>query len=373
MKANLFSLLVILISALIMTWLLSGANAEEVQLVEQGDSAAFTVTALQVTPQSSSSLITVTGIAKARWQLDLVSPVSGKVKMLPAHIEPGIKLTKGSVLSQVDDKPYQSELVLAQANVAQAELELARYQHEQYVVKQVNTQAKSNAFGRFEPHIKSAKAELVAAKARLNYAQQRLADTKITAPYDAIVLDRFITPSQWLNEGDLTFKLAATDAIDIELELSESEWLGIGEFEQGADIKVQAPLGKIWQAKVRYIHPSLNPQTRQRHIVLTVEQPFSGEQPLMPEQQVLVTFVGKERANVVQAPATVLTQDNQVWSVIDGKLALELVDIIDEQGDSVAFQYQVAQASPRTLVRFPISTMLVGQKVAVNMSEKEVH
>ena len=100
------------------------------------------------------------------------------MQSLPVNNEPGTEKDKQDLLVSIADTAYQYELSTAKARVTQAELELARYQHEQYVAKQVNGKRQQSAFGRFEPHIKFAQAELAAAKAQVKFSQQRLDDTQ---------------------------------------------------------------------------------------------------------------------------------------------------------------------------------------------------
>lgn len=369
-KAKTFVVSTVIFASLVLTWVLS-EPIESPITSDENKAAAYSVTVLNVTPSTINNAVKATGISKVRWELNVISPVSGKIKVLPSELEPGVKLTQSALLASIVDTSFQSELVVAKARVAQAELNLARYQHEQYVAKHVNGQRKANAYGNFEPHIKSAKAELAATKVQLKYAQERLADTLIVAPYNAMVLEKYITPSQWVSEGDVIFKIAATDSIDINVELSDFAWQRIGKIDANSTINVETPNGKVWPATVRYINPMLNKQTRQRSVVLHVSAPFSGDSPLMPEQQVNVAFKGTIQKNTITAPSTVLTHDHKVWTVHDGELMMESVELIEEQSDLVSFRFLTAANAPRTLVLFPLSSMLVGQKVTVNPTTLE--
>ena len=86
-------------------------------------------------------------------------------------------------------------------------------------------------------------------------------------------------------------------------------------------------------------------------------------------KQVDVVFTGKAQANVVEAPATVMTPDHKVWSVIDNQLVLESVEIIEELPNAIKFRYINSPEKPRTLVLFPLSTMLEGQRVTTELVE----
>ncbi|MAG76385.1 MAG: hypothetical protein CL811_06445 [Colwelliaceae bacterium] len=366
-KAKFFALSAVLLLTMVLLWIADESASEPTEPQQQ--QSVLTVSAIKVSPTTIESQVSAFGVAKARWALDVISPVAGKVQSLPVNNEPGTEKDKQDLLVSIADTAYQYELSTAKARVTQAELELARYQHEQYVAKQVNGKMQQSAFGRFEPHIKFAQAELAAAKAQVKFSQQRLDDTRILAPFNAIILEKHITPSQWVNEGDVIFKVASTDYVDISVSMSDTAWQRIGHVDKSTVVKIYSPSGNQWQASLRYAEPSLNTQTRQRGLMLQVANPYSANAPLLPEQQVDVVFTGKAQANVVEAPATVMTPDHKVWSVIDNQLVLESVEIIEELPNAIKFRYINSPEKPRTLVLFPLSTMLEGQRVTTELVE----
>lgn len=369
-KAKIFALAAIILLVGVVLWI---ANESESALLNESaqdpqEIVGLTVSAIEVVPQSASSNVTAFGVAKARWPLDVVSPVSGKISALPIDLEPGTTLKQDALLTGIVDTLFRYELSTAQARLSQAELELARYKHEQYVATQINGKQKLNAFGRFEPHVAFAQAELIAAQAQVAFSLQRLADTKIVSPFNAIVLEKYVTPSQWVNEGDVLFKLASTNYLDVSVEIPDESWQRLALNDNKVTANVRSASGKSWLATTRYINPQLNPQTRQRSIVLQVAAPFESNESLQPEQQVNVTFKGKTQHNVVFAPATVLTPDNNVWTVSNGQLLLESVEVIEEQSDRIMLRFIEAPEKQRTLVLFPLSSMLAGQKVTVTLT-----
>ena len=65
----------------------------------------------------------------------------------------------------------------AEAKVARAEFELENYLNQQYVANRTSGGNTLSSFGKFEPHIKTAKTELSYAMAELNYAEEMLNET----------------------------------------------------------------------------------------------------------------------------------------------------------------------------------------------------
>ncbi len=280
---------------------------------------------------------------------------------------PGNLIEEGEVLASLQDIFYQAELGASQARVSEAELNLAEMRKRQYVAK--NSENVKSAFGRLEPHVKSAEANWKAARAALASVKQQLADTQIKAPFDAVVITDSVHPGKWVNTGDTLFQMAASDFLDIKIEFSEQDWQrlkGVQQQLNGAtpkDITVTAPNGQRWQASIRYLSPVMDGVTRQRSLMLQVANPFQRAEPLLAEQQVNVVFTVETSKFVITAPASALTEDGKVWSVFDQSLRLESIELLDEQPELVLFRYRDRPEQKRLLVRFPLSSFLEGQSV----------
>lgn len=322
--------------------------------------ARLPVSLVETRPTTASVDYRTTGLTRPRWPMDVIAAVEGRVEVLPARLEAGTLLSQGEALVQLMDSVYRSELQSAKAGVAGAQLELSKAEREQAVLKKDAV----TAFGRREPHVRAAEASLSAARAVQAAAEQRLRDTVVTAPFAAILIERRVAPGQWIATGDVLFRLAASDSIDVEVELSESLWRRLGDLDGDVRASVTAPSGRQWPATLRYLSPVVDPVSRQRGLILKVANPYQGKPPLLPDQQVSVRFMGPELAHVVSAPATVLTQDGKVWTVQDQRLVLEDIELLDEQPETILLRFSRQPERARALVRYPLGIMLEGQLVA---------
>lgn len=237
--------------------------------------AVSPVSVVQVHPADTRLTYETTGITLPRWPTNVVAAVSGRVESLPGHIEPGTLLTEGETLVRLMEIFYRAELENARAEVAAAELELARVKREQSVVKKDAV----GAFGRKEPHVKAAEAALSAAKIALKATQQRLQDTVVVAPFPAVVVSRHVSPSQWVTDGETLFSLAASDSVDIKVELGATALQRLGDIRDELNVFVTAPSGKRWDASLRYLSPVMDPVSRQRSLVLKVINPYQSDSP----------------------------------------------------------------------------------------------
>ena len=342
----------------IMAWLVLAEQPATEQTTTA--SAELPVSVLEVHPGDATVAYKTTGITRPRWPTEVVAAVDGRIAKLDENLVPGSLLAEGATLVRLLDTAYRSEFETAQSRVAAAELELARLRREQTVLKKDAL----TAFGRREPHIAAAEAELDAAKAMRESARQRLNDTHVTTPFPAIVVERLVSPGQWVASGDVLFRLAASDSVDVEVELSAPTWQQLGDITNGIDAAITAPSRRQWAASLRYLKPTMNPTTRQRSLVLKVTEPYRAKPPLLPDQQVEISFRRPPMAQVVSAPASVLTEDGKVWTVIDNKLILEDVSLLSEQRDRVLLRFSERPEHNRLLVRYPLSIMLEGQRVS---------
>lgn len=360
----------LIISALMAILLLTFTESNITTSPKQGAHRPLNVSVIKVTPVTSTLVVTTTGITAARWPLTIKSAVSGRVLSIDDETEPGKSVSEGQLLMTISPTSYQVSIANAEAKVSKAEFELESYQHKQYVAEKVSGEKSLSAFGRFVPHIRMAKSDLSYAISELHYAREMLEETNIESPFDAIVVRKFVTPSQWVEVGQPLFELMSSKKVDVNVQLSEQEWhrlrfnIGIG-----SKAKVRSSSNEEWDAKVRYLSPVLDTTSRQRSITLTVDNPYISTQPILPQQFVHVVFKGESITSLVSAPSTVLTPDGRVWTLENNLLHIEKVELIEERGDLIKFKYSVEPNKPRLLVRFPLSSMLEGQIAEPQLKE----
>lgn len=342
----------------------------EPEFDQRDKNSTLQVTTLSVTPSSKTLPVLAQGVTQARWQQAVSANITGRVKVLSNALITGGFVQKGELLLQMEDTTYRAEYASATAALAQAELNLARYQHEQTVAKKVTQQKNLSAFGRFEPHIKAAHAEVNAAKARLALAEQQLKDTQQTAPFNAVILNKQVSPQQWVNQGDALYTLAASTAVDVEVALPLMQWQKLNNANP-LSATIIGVGNTQWQASVRFTSPMLDSTTRQRSITLTVENPYQQVQLLLPNQVVKVKLAGKQQHHTINVPASVLTEDGEVWTVRNQTLHKENVEILQQTLHQVTFRFTERPEAPRELVRFPLSSMLEGQRVTTMQAPEQ--
>ncbi|MDH5897486.1 efflux RND transporter periplasmic adaptor subunit [Vibrio splendidus] len=330
------------------------------------------VSVLEVTPSQHQSTLTILGVTAARWPVQLKASSSAQLKWLDESVEPGNLVNKGDVLARLDTSAVDANLAQALSLLKQAELELKQAKHEQTVALKMLNPKTSSSFARREPQLLAAKAYLKQAKQAYLSAQKLLEESVITAPFDAVIMKRHISPREWIEAGQVTFELAASDSIDIELPISEMHWQQVQAALTEPSITVVNRSGDQWPAKVRYVSPQVDAVTRQRQVVLSVEAPYQSKPRLFPNQQVQAVVNLGLKDNVVSVPLSVMTRDGYVWTLdTNDRLRKESVSLIGQGNQVLDIRFNQQSGQVRRVVQYPLSSMLIGKQVEPNFYQDD--
>ncbi|MCQ8866243.1 efflux RND transporter periplasmic adaptor subunit [Vibrio splendidus] len=330
------------------------------------------VSVLEVTPSQHQSTLTILGVTAARWPVQLKASSSAQLKWLDERVEPGNLVNKGDVLARLDTSAVDANLAQALSLLKQAELELKQAQHEQTVALKMLNPKTSSSFARREPQLLAAKANLKQAKQAYLSAQKLLEESVITAPFDAVIMKRHISPREWIEAGQVTFELAASDSIDIELPISEMHWQQVQAALTEPSITVVSRSDNQWPAKVRYVSPQVDSVTRQRQVVLSVEAPYQSKPRLFPNQQVQAVVNLGLKDNVASVPLSVMTRDGYVWTLdTNDRLRKESVSLIGQGNQVLDIRFNQQSGQVRRVVQYPLSSMLIGKQVEPNFYQDD--
>ncbi|NAZ45182.1 efflux RND transporter periplasmic adaptor subunit [Vibrio toranzoniae] len=330
------------------------------------------VSVLEVTPSQHQSTLTVLGVTAARWPVQLKASSSAQLKWLDESVEPGDLVNKGDVLARLDTSAVDANLAQALSSLKQAELELKQVKHEQTVALKMLNPKTSSSFARREPQMLAAKANLQQTKQAYVSAKKLVEESVITAPFDAVVMKRHISPREWIEAGQVTFELASSDSIDIELPISEMHWQQVQAALSEPSIMVVNRSGNQWPAKVRYVSPQVDSVTRQRQVVLSVEAPYQSKPRLFPNQQVQAVVNLGLKDNVVSVPLSAMTRDGYVWTLdVGNRLRKELVTLIGQGSQELDIRFNDQSDKTRRVVQYPLSSMLIGKQVEPNFYQDD--
>ena len=332
-----------------------------------------------VTGQEYQAEVIGFGEARPRFELTLSAEVNGKVIDLNRQFESGQVIKKGTVLGQINDTSYQQALTQAKTDVAQAELDLLEEQREgeqakaEWLRSGLSGEPASPLVLR-TPQLAQAKAALENAKLALKKAQQDVAYTQITAPFDALIISRDIQPGSYVQTGTQLGTLYSVAEVEINVPLSEQQWKNLPAFDNAQlaktpwNVTLQSTDGlKQWQGYIERVEQHLTQTSRQRSLVVVVDDPLAQQTDLYPGTFVKTQINGKSLNNLWQLPSSAISQQGDIWFVDDNDLlAKSTATIVFEKAGFVyVMPMTTKQGMPATMqiVKRPLSGFKVGTKV----------
>jgi membrane fusion protein (multidrug efflux system) len=340
------------------------------------------VAVIQVNKGNYKAEVIGHGEARARYQLTLTSEVSGQVEYLGKSFETGKHLQKGEQLVKLNDIDYQQAVASAQSAVADAQLALLE---EQRQGKQASLEWQSSGIAGEpdsplvlrQPQLAAAQAKLNNAQRQLTKAQRDLSKTRITAPFAALVVSRDVQPGSYLQVGNTIATLYSTDRMEIEIPLSNEQWLSLPSI---ADLHAhQWPViltniaGTVeWQGYVERVEQHLDSASRQRALMVVVDNPLTLDSPLFPGTFVEAKIQGRELEQLWQLPASAISQQGEVWYVDQtGELASFAAHKRFAQGNASYIAPMLGLESAQIVIR-PLNSYVPGMRVMATLENSEV-
>ena len=330
------------------------------------------VTVLRVKAGSYKSTIKAFGEVKAVDELSLSSEISGRVVWRKSKFVNGNRVKKGEVLIRLDDTEYKTALANAKQAVAEAklalQLEKRQGQQAQRDWKRSGIKEKPSALLMRTPQLEVAKARYEAAKAVLVQAKRNLAQAQLKAPFAAVVLERDVAQGSYIEAGTKLATLRASDKAEISLALSADEWQQLPRNPVGMQVKLHSrdQTGVFWNGKVQRLAAVVDPRTRLRTLVVSVNKPLNLSKPLLFGSFVSAEIKGSWVSNLFAIPASALTADGYIWLVRNKELRRYRVK--PKFSHSGKFFIRRGKLPKRILlVRKPMSSYLPGMKVSARI------
>ncbi|MCC4815828.1 efflux transporter periplasmic adaptor subunit [Vibrio lentus] len=312
-------------------------TVSEPQVIPVGTKSVETTT-LPASQQQQVSVVLATlgdyqaevvgyGEAKSRYELMFSTEVGGRVETISSQFETGQVISQGEVIANIDSTSYQQAVTQAKANVAQAQLDLLEEQRQGEQAK--SEWQRSGLSGEpdsplvlREPQLAQVTAALENAKLELVKAQQDLEKTTLVAPFDSLVVSRDVQPGSYAQTGAQIATLYSIDEVEVSVPLSENQWLSLPNSdnsqlkEQPWPVTLSSSDGQYqWQGYVERVEQHLQQDTRQRSLIVKVDNPLEQEKDLYPGTFVQATISGKQLTQLWELPASALSQQGDLWFV----------------------------------------------------------
>ncbi len=169
----------------------------------------------------------VTGDVIANRSVTLATRIMGRITRVNAT--EGDKVESGQVIVELDDTEYQARLKVAQAARERAEAELA---HRERTRRRLETLAQDNNVSREAIDeaiyaLEVAAANLKAAQAEIESIRSTLAETRIRAPFDAIVIEKFAETGLVTQPGQALYEIQDQSRLKFRARVKERDLVHI--------------------------------------------------------------------------------------------------------------------------------------------------
>ncbi len=202
------------------------------------------------------AVLTIRGRTAALHSVDLKAEVDGVVEAI--HFEKGDRVKAGQVLCEIKLKDRAAKLDEAKALVAQK-----AKQH------QVDLDLAKDGF-RSTTQVDQSAAELEAAKASEQTMQIDLQNTRIKAPFDGLVDDRYVDVGDYMRPGDKCALLIAPEPFLAVGQVSERE---VSQLKIGAPASATLVTGETVQGHIRFLASRADDTTRTFRIEVELPNP----------------------------------------------------------------------------------------------------
>ncbi|MEE4172727.1 MAG: efflux RND transporter periplasmic adaptor subunit [Xanthomonadales bacterium] len=314
-----------------------------------------------ITPETGTFRPTIEALGQVRpvQALELRPQVGGLIIELSPQLEPGNFVRAGDVLLRIEDADYRNLLLQRESELlqAQAELDIERgrqvqAEREYRELKRDRGEALSRdnlSLVLREPQLRSAEARVRAAQAAEAQARLNLERTVIRAPFDAQVLARSANLGSQVANGEPLAELAGIDRywVEASVPLDMLRWLVFASDDGSEGSLVRVRHRTAWgpdqfrEGRLQKLVGELEGETRLARVLVAVDDPLArrpehAEQPsLIIGAFVEAQIAGREIVGALKLPRALLRQNDTVWLMREGALAVQPVSVVFQDADAV--------------------------------------
>ncbi len=323
-----------------LTWWLIASKPEPPQ--RKKPPVVTRVEATRLAPSRYDVILESRGVVRPRTETTLIPEVSGRIVEIGDNFREGSFFEEGELLLQIDPVNYETAIVIAESNVAQARtaLEEEKARSEQ-ALENWKRLGKTGAPGDLvlrKPQLAEMEARLAAAGAELERARRDLERTRIRAPYAGRILEQRVDLGQFVSTGTELARLYAIDHVEVRLPLTNRQLAFVnlpelyrGNVAESADtaaapeVMLRADIGgesATWKGRLIRVEGAIDERTRQLFVVAQVDDPYEWKEDGGPPLKIgLFTdalIEGRTLDDVFVLPRSAVRAGEEVI-VIDGE------------------------------------------------------
>ncbi|KAA3621887.1 MAG: efflux RND transporter periplasmic adaptor subunit [Proteobacteria bacterium] len=329
------------------------------------------------------------GTVIAAHESTLYPMVSGPIVAVSDQLMPGGRFKAGQEMLRIDEADYRLSLRKQQASVSEAQAALWEEMGQQAVAKREyelldrNLEEADKALVLRAPQLESARATLASARANRDQADLDLARTRVTAPFDGMVLSRDVDLGTRVTTSTPLLTLINVDTFWVEVSVPVAYLSRIAIPGEDGDTGAQVELHQTgWGAaqtrhgRVLRLIPELDSASRTARLLVEIDDPLAlreenaGLPPIMVNDYLRVRIDGEALPEVVKLPRNLLRDGDTVWIMNDeNQLEIRPVDVVHKAGEHVLIKAGIDRDD--RIITVDLSTPVAGMLLRLLSEDME--
>ena len=309
---------------------------------------AAVVETMALQPDNYQCSVQVMGTVIPHKEIVLKSNVSGEVVSVSDKFVQGGLLKKGETLLSIDDSDYQIKVQKAKSAFEKALSGLAIEKGSQLIAKEelklineaTTEVVKSTDLALRKPQLIQAKAAVDSAAADLAKAKLDLSRTKITVPFNALILEQHVNYGSLVSIQGSLATLVDVDAYWIEAQVPPDRLtaMRMGRVSGSSATIYSQYSNQTWQGRVIRTTGKMTGKSRMAGVIISVPDPLGLKKglekrstnnkiqaQLLLNDYVDIKIMGEIFENVFSIPRSILRDGNTLWLFKSGVLEIKKV------------------------------------------------
>lgn len=289
--------------------------------------------------QSADIVVEAMGEIVPSKEINLSSRVLGQIIKVSKNFYPGGLVKKGELIALIDPGDYEVELEKAKASLkkAKAELELEIGQQKsarkelEYYEKSGMEPLDDKSLALRKPQLESARAELESAAAQVKKAELNLSRTKITAPFDAIIVSTAVNIGSNVSAQENICVLYGISKYRVNAFVPSDRLNYL--YSKGGKIetKVKSQTSNAVRTGVfKSVTGKIAKDSRMAEVIIEIDDPLglkNGKPSIIAGDYAAVSIKADNMDNVMVVPREYVHNNEYLWLYKDGFLEIRKVNI----------------------------------------------
>lgn len=323
-------------------------------------------------------------------ELALSPEVGGRIKLVSPDLEPGARLTAGTVVAEIDRSDLELTLKRSQAELervkASLTLELGKQEvaRREFEMLDENVSLEEKRLMLRQPQLEQARAAVDTATANVEQAELNLKRTQIRVPFDCTVVSENVETGSEVTPNSVIARLVGTETywIDASVPMDYLHWINVPEANARDGSQVEVYHEPSWgenvfrKGRVIRLRPRVETNGRMAKVLVSVTDPLEIEaevgksHPLVLDTYVRVEIKGERIRDVVALKREWVHDGDQVWLMDEaGKLQFRSVEIAWRTRDQLFVDARLQEGEK--IVITDIAAPVEGMALTIQLPEKK--